>query len=157
MKCRKMTWNELKNCYDIVWFGSKGKNENGKAIFVDENGKTIQSSQLEYVEGTDILTRNSAKKVHNNFSEDADAVVESLRQRLSVMKNELWNDYLYGLPLLQEGVTKAMIDSDAILMISYCPGVRSLNSFKSEIDVSSKTYKLEFDISTIYGDVSVSV
>ena len=161
MKCRRMTWNDSEQRYDIVWFGSKGTRADGTAIFVDENGIEMPAMSADkYAINTEdikILKPEVKAMVHNNYANDIDAIVESLRQRLSVMKNELWYDYLYGLPLLQKGVTKAMIDSDAILMITYCPGVVSLNKFVSEIDVATKEYKLDFAVTTIYGDASIVV
>lgn len=164
MRCRKSIWNDDKQCYNIVWFGSKGKNADGTAIFCDEGEGTRTISENEYQYNTTvddkkivIIKPDIAKELHNNYAKDKDAIVNSLRQRLSTMKNELWYDYLYGLPLLQRGVTKAMIDSEAMMMIEGTPGVNSLISFKSEVDKANHEYKLNFVVDTIYGNVSISV
>lgn len=95
------------------------------------------------------------------YSNDADAVVQYLSQHLSIMKNELWYNYLYGLPLLQKDVTKAIIDSEAISIIYSDPDVIELISYDSEVvydaTISGYEYSASFKLQTKYGDVFVTI
>lgn len=84
----------------------------------------------------------------------AEAVRQYLLQHLQVIKNELWYNYEYGLPLFQKGLTKAMIDAEVALIISECADVEAIETFKSSID-EKHDYHLSFSVLTKYGKLDL--
>lgn len=88
------------------------------------------------------------------YAKDAEAVRQYLLQHLAVMKHELWYNYEYGLPILQTGVTKAMIDAEVAMIISECPHVEHIEEFESHID-DNHQYHLTFSIMTSYGKLEL--
>ena len=113
----------------------------------------IVASTLDIVKQTGTFLIFYGKDAQDSYSEDANAVVQYMIQHLSIMKNELWYDFQYGLPLLSKGVTKAMIDSEAISIIYSNPDVAELESFSSVISNvnGSMNYSASFSVITIYG------
>ena len=67
-----------------VFFKSCGKDENGNAIKYGEDGVS--------------------------FAKDEEGVAQSLTQRLSVIRGELWYNVLYGIPLFDKMKTKIEAD-----------------------------------------------
>lgn len=108
------------NYTTIVWFGSQGKDEYGNAI--------------------------KAK----NYSEKGEAIKNSLIQRLSVIKGELWYKASYGLPLMEKIKNKGIYDSIIINIISEHPEVVNIPYYNSYID--EHKYYLEFIAYTIYNE-----
>ena len=128
MRCRRIVQDSITGKQNIVWFGSAGTYiENGvkKAIKIE------------------------------NYSEKQEAVRNSLIQRLSVIKGELWYKASYGLPLMDNIKNKGIYDSVIINIIMEHPDVRSIVYFNSEI-VDHK-YTFDFVVDSIYNeDVSIS-
>lgn len=119
----------------IVWFGVKDvvQNEQGEnqAIFQEEGSK------------------------HANYAEKAEGVANSLRQRLSVLKKELWYDYGNGMPLPDKARSKAIIDAYIIDTILKHPDVIDIDGFESEQDKSF--YTCYFVVNTIYGQIELGL
>lgn len=105
---------------NIVWFGSYGKDELGNA------------------------------KKAPNYSEKGEAVRDSLIQRLSVIKGELWYKASYGLPLTEKIKNKGIYDSIIINIITDHPEVVNIPYYNSYID--EHQYNLEFVAYTIYNE-----
>lgn len=83
----------------------------------------------------------------NNYATDVDAVVESLRQRLSVIKGELWYQINYGIPLFEKK-NKAFMDAAILGIINNHPAVANILNFQS--NVKDKNYSFNCRIMTIY-------
>lgn len=114
---------------NIVWFGSTGKNLDGTAQFYDD------------------------KK--NSFSNQQQAVADSLTQRLSVIKSELWYRVSYGLPLYEKTKSKPLMDSSVLEIVKSHQDVVNVLSFSSQI--VNKTYTCKLEIQSIYGNISLSI
>ena len=89
---------------NIVWFGSYGIEEDGKA-----------------------------KKVKENFVENEEAVAQSLKQKLSVIQGELWYHINYGLPLYNKVKSKGVLDAVILGILEDHPSVKKIINFKSSI------------------------
>ena len=92
---------------------------------------------------------------HDNYAQTQEGVATSLTQRLSVLKNELWYDYNYGVPLFDKVKSKAFIDSYLISTILKHPDVTQLIDFTSNVDKNS--YSCTFKVKTKYGDLTVNL
>ena len=108
---------------NIVWFGSQG---------VDTEGKKISSV---------------------NYSDAQTAVRDSLTQRLSVIKGELWFNLLSGIPLLDEK-SPSILDSYISKTILEHPDVISIENFDREI-IQHK-YSCKFSVKTRFGELEMS-
>lgn len=130
MICRKIKkWKEgIIEYKDIVWFGSYGVDENGKAKFVENK---------------------------ENFSTNQQGVCDSLTQRLSILRNELWYDASYGLPLFDKIKSKIVLDSYIMTAIKEHPDVIEINNFNSKV-IDNK-YSCEMNITSTFGDISLSI
>ena len=125
MRCRRIQNGK------VVWFGSTGKNEDGTAKFYNTNN------------------------IHDNFSDKQQSVVDSLTQRLSVLKKELWYDYNYGMPLLEKQKSKLSLDSFIGTTILSHPDVRSIISFNSK--VVNKKYMCDIKILSTFGEININL
>ena len=110
---------------NIVWFGSYGKNQDGTAIKAD------------------------------NFSTEQQNVADSLTQRLSVLKGELWYKVSYGIPLFEKIKSKAYIDSYVATVVKQHPEVVSIIKFSSEL--VNKHYIAEIEILSSYGSIKLNI
>lgn len=111
--------------YNVVFFGSYGLNEDG-----------------------------TAKKAPN-YSNEQDAVVNALTQKLSVIKGELWYKMSYGLPLFEKNKSQLLFDSFVAEVISKEPDVISVLEFDSE--VFNKIYNCNMKLMTKYGEITLSI
>lgn len=131
MKCRRINPDNGM----IVWFGVKDviQNETGinEAVFQDENNK------------------------HANYATGSEGVANSLRQRLSVLKHELWYDYNRGMPLPDKARSKAIIDAYVIQTILEHPDVIDIEGFESEQERNN--YTCYFVVNTIYGQIELGM
>lgn len=119
----------------------------------EENGKIYEKTNAIFVndEGDE-----TDKKHSSSYSKEVEAVRQHLLQHLSVIQHELWYNYLYGLPLTTEGVTKAMIDAEAISIISSCQDVKDIKKYDSHL-LEGHEYVADIYVTTIYGDLSLSI
>ena len=131
MKCRRINPDNGM----IVWFGVKDviRNEAGEnqAIFQDETNK------------------------HANYATRSEGVANSLKQRLSVLKHELWYDYNKGMPLPDKARSKAIIDAYIIQTILEHPDVIDIEGFESEQERNN--YTCYFVVNTIYGQIELGI
>lgn len=131
MKCRRINPENGM----IVWFGVKDviRNEAGEnqAIFQDETNK------------------------HANYATGSEGVANSLKQRLSVLKHELWYDYNKGMPLPDKARSKAIIDAYIIQTILEHPDVIDIKGFESEQERNN--YTCYFVVNTIYGQIELGI
>lgn len=131
MKCRRINPENGM----VVWFGVKDviRNEAGEnqAIFQDETNK------------------------HANYATGSEGVANSLKQRLSVLKHELWYDYNRGMPLPDKARSKAIIDAYIIQTILEHPDVIDIEGFESEQERNN--YTCYFIVNTIYGQIELGI
>lgn len=123
MRCRA-----IKNG-NVVWFGSCGVDENGKAKFYDEN--------------------------KNSFSDKQQAVADSLSQRLHIIKTELWYNISFGLPLFEKTKSKTLIDSTVLNIVVAHPDVLNIKSFSSSI--VNHEYTCSMQVMTKYGIIDILI
>lgn len=119
MKSRKCIKNN-NGKYDIVWFGSRG---------------------------IDPITGN--KIPAENYSTEQEGVRDSLVQRLSVLKGELWYKMSYGLPLFDKIRDKGIYDAVVLNIVQSHPDVKTVVDFKSSIKENYQ-YSVSFILTTIY-------
>ena len=129
MKCRRIKKQTNENT--IVWFGSYGLNGDGTAKFYNPSDK------------------------HDNFADEQEGVRDSLTQRLSVIKNELWYNINYGLPLLEKIKYKAEIDTTVASIILTHENVLEITSFESS--VIQHHYSAKFVVMTTFGELELSI
>ena len=110
---------------NVVFFNSVGKDETGRAVKAE------------------------------NYSSERQAVVDSLTQRLSVIKDELWYLPEYGIPLLDKLRSKLQADLVIGSMIERHPDVIAVQDFSSEI-INHK-YMCKAIIETSYGTVYIQI
>ena len=127
MRCRRIKKIDGRN--EVVWFGSYGKNGD-KALFFNENDK------------------------HDNFSDQQQGVSDSLTQRLSVLREELWYDIDYGLPLFDK-VRKPAMDSFICSAVLNHPDVISIDEFSSQV-INNK-YSCSMTVVSVFGNVVLNI
>lgn len=96
----------------------------------------------------------TAKKTDSNYSEEDENVADSLQQRLSVIRGELFYNIIHGVPL-SDKVNKIVIDTSIMSIVNAHPEVTGIVNFESE-QIGDK-YSAQLQISTIYGTVNLSV
>ena len=129
MICRRL--KKVGDTNHLVWFGSYGKNENGTAKFYNENDK------------------------HDNYANKQQGVTDSLIQRLSVIREELWYNVGYGLPLLDKVKNKVEIDAAIMDIINSHPDVKSIKEFEST--KTGSNYEATILVESIYGDIELVI
>lgn len=120
-----------KNERRVVWFGSYGVNTDGTAKFFNASNK------------------------HDNFAERNTWVRDSLIQRLSVIKHELWYNYQYGMPLVDEGTARVTIDAFVMETVQNHEDVLDITSFSSRIE--GHEYHCDIGFTTTFGDDTISL
>ena len=89
--------------------------------------------------------------VGENYATGQEGVADSLIQRLSVIKGELWYKASYGLPLLEKIKNKGIYDNVIISIITSHPNVVNLTYYNSTID-EKRRYVLDFAVYTTYNE-----
>lgn len=115
----------------VVWFGSYGKNPDGTTKWANPDNK------------------------HDNFSSGIDMVKDSLIQRLSVIRHELWYNYQYGMPLVDNDTAQVTIDSFVMKTIQEHQDVLAIKSFSSK--VVGHRYTCDVRFTTKFGETSISI
>lgn len=115
----------------IVWFGSYGTNTDGTTKFINLNDK------------------------HDNFSSENTMVRDCLIQRLSVIQHELWYNYQYGMPLVDDDTAKVTIDTFVMKTIQEHQDVLEITSFTSNLD--KHNYHCDVQFTTKFGNTSLSL
>ena len=172
MKCRSLSKNN-----SIIWFGkdllepasysfyrldATGKSgyldkivTDGEVITIDGIAYTVSISGIVGVllnndEVAGVVSLSAAKTPLDNYSTDSAAVADSLTQRLSVIKGELWYQVNFGLPLADKQRSTNIFDFIICDIITSHPGVASLDKYTSKTDGHTYTYTCE--ITSVYGD-----
>lgn len=114
---------------EVIWFGSYGKNQDGTAKFYNSN--------------------------KNSFSSRQEGVKDSLIERLSILKGELWYRASYGIPLFEKTHSKALIDSFVASTVTNHPDVTNVESFESK--VINHNYTCNMKIVTTYGEINLQI
>lgn len=127
MRCRRIKKIDGRN--EVVWFGSWGKNGDRTQFF-------------------------SPTDKHDNFSDQQQGVSDSLTQRLSVLREELWYDIDYGLPLFDK-VRKPAMDSFICSTVLNHPDVVSIDEFSSQV-INNK-YSCSMTVVSVFGNVLLSI
>ena len=92
---------------------------------------------------------------HDNYADKQQAVADSLTQRLSVIKSELWYNVYYGLPLLDKLQTKFPLDAFVTKTVQEHPDVVSIKSFTSK--VVDHHYTCVMTIQSKYGEIQLNI
>lgn len=130
MRCRAIKNGE------IIWFGSAG----------------LDYTQPVYDNTGALVGYNSLKA--DSFSDAQQGVCDSLTQRLSVFRNELWYKMSYGLPLFEKVKSKTLMDSEVTNIIMSHPDVIEIQNFESNI--VDKHYTFNCNVLSKYGQISVN-
>ena len=113
-------------------------------------------------DGFDVVWFNSAgmnvskRKINDeNFAIEQQYVADDLTQKLLVLKNELWYDIQYGVPLLDKIKSKVKIDSFVASTIMSQPDVIKILKFNSSLN--SGVYSVDVTILSSFGNINVEV
>ena len=139
----------------VVWFGSYGKTTK-----LDANGNVITHSEVQD-DGTIIQVPTMFAKFvnpnnkHDNFASENEMVRDSLIQKLSVIKHELWYDYQFGMPLVDSNIAQVQIDAFVMQTITQHQDVIAIQKFKSKVE--GHAYACNVEIITKFGEVKISL
>ena len=86
----------------------------------------------------------------DNYTSGLDAVKDSLIQRLSVIKGELWYQINFGLPLTEKLRDLALFDISIYNIITQHPEVIAVENYTSSLE--GRTYTFDCTVKTIYGE-----
>lgn len=109
--------------------------KNGEVVWFNSIGKDISGNKI------------SAE----NYVENQKAISNSLTQRLSVLKNELWYNINYGLPLFDKVKSKTFMDTTVTQIIMSHPEVIRIINFTSQ--VKNNVYRYKATIISTYGQL----
>lgn len=88
--------------------------------------------------------------IDNSYNSNKDSIVDSLIQRLSIIKGELWYQINYGIPLFDKINNNNIFDSAIIKIILSHPAVKNIESFNSKI--VNNQFQFNTVINTIYNE-----
>lgn len=153
---RLVTDNQTaKNERRVVWFGSYGTTTK-----LDANGDVITHPEMQ-PDGSIVQVPTMFAKFynpndkHDNFSSENTMVRDCLIQRLSVIQHELWYNYLYGMPLVDEDIAKVTIDTFVMKTIQEHQDVLEITNFSSWLD--KHDYHCDVKFTTKFGNTSLSL
>lgn len=159
MKCRRINPENGM----VVWFGVKDV-KSASGFYADEDkicgapyrkGDINMDEIVVYDSSYAKPTFQNDSNKHDNYADGSEGVANSLRQRLSVLKHELWYDYENGMPLPDKVKSKAIIDAYVIKTILSHPDVIGISGFESEKDGHS--YSCYAVINTAYGKIELGI
>lgn len=87
-----------------------------------------------------------------NYSNYQKGVACNLIQKLSIIKNELWWNINWGLPLLEKVRNKSIIDSVIINIVLSTRDVRNIVKLTSSVDKRTKTYSFDMVVETVWNE-----
>lgn len=111
---------------------------------------TITFERYSQNAGTTIWYNENNK--HDNYSSGVEGISYSLIQRLGVIKNELWYNINYGLPLIDKVKNKATMDAYIISVITNHAEIEQLVKYTSRIEGKGE-YHFEFVAKTTSGEL----
>jgi len=112
-----------------------------------------QVSQIDFEYAVTIRSINGIQA--DSFVYQQEGVAADLTQRLSVLKNELWYQINYGLPLLDKIKSKAVIDASVLDIITSHPNVVRVSKFESQ--VLNRKYSCKATIESEFGPVQLNL
>lgn len=145
MKCRRINPDNGM----IVWFGVKDVKRDG----VLASNSVVASEST--ISGKRTMTFQSEINKHDNYATGAEGVENSLRQRLSVLKHELWYDYGNGMPITDKVRKKAIVDAYVIQTVLDHPDVIEIEGFESE--QTGHQYSCYLIVNTVYGKIELGL
>ena len=110
-------------------------------------------SEIEFEYASTIRSVNG--KQADSFVYQQEGVAADLTQRLSVLKNELWYQINYGLPLLDKIKSKAVVDASVLDVITSHPNVVRVSKFESQ--VLNRKYSCKATIESEFGPVQLNL
>ena len=131
---------------------------------VDTLVELLNNVNVHYIRFTQLSTtefeyastiRSTNGKQANSFVYQQEGVAADLTQRLSVLKNELWYQINYGLPLLDKIKSKAVIDASVLDIITSHPNVVRVSKFESQ--VLNRKYSCKATIESEFGPVQLNL
>jgi len=121
--------------------------------FID--GRTIQR-KYDCTEPTDINEVWPCFSITAiNYVEEADAITSALRQKLSVIKGELWFNRSFGIPLIDKVKSKAIFDTYTMSIVNKQTGINNIKKFESTVE--RHDYHLNIELQSVYGDVRIDL
>ena len=145
MKCRRINPDNGM----IVWFGVK---EIKKDTTLTSNNTVASESAIV---GKRKTIFQSEMNKHDNYATGTEGVENSLRQRLSVLKHELWYDYGNGMPITDKVRKKAIVDAYVIQTVLNHPDVIEIEGFESE--QTGHQYSCYLIVNTVYGKIELGL
>ncbi len=130
MICRKM--EDYNGQRSLVFFGVKG-------VYKDDEG-VLHS------------TFTDDKKSH---CDGLDGVCQSLTQRLSLIKGELYHFMNAGFPLLDKITSKQVLDAHIINVVSHHSEVSTIDKIESKL--LNRTYSCKLYFTTNYGSSYIEI
>lgn len=129
MKCRRFKNED--GIKHIVWFGSYGKNLDGSAKFYNIENK------------------------NDNYSEKQQYIVDSITEKLSVLKYELWFNVNYGMPIIDKTRVKGIIDAYVVEEIYNNSDVTDIKQFSSTF--TEHNYSATIKVISTFGELYLTV
>ena len=99
--------------------------------------------------------KETLKNSKFNFSTEQNAVRDSLYQRLSVLKGELWYRVSYGIPLFDKVNSKTLIDSQIASIVTSHEDVIRIEKFESYL--YNHKYTCNMQIVTVFGNLNLEI
>lgn len=148
MRTRAMEGN------NIVWFGSAGKNPDGTAKLV-YNQQGLYSDSRDLNKKISEPAKETLRMSKFNFSTEQIGVRDSLVQRLSVLKGELWYRVNYGIPLFDKVHSKTLIDTQVASVVTSHEDVIRIEKFESSL--YNHKYSCNMTIVTVFGNLDLEI
>lgn len=95
------------------------------------------------------------KSLDDNFSSEQEGIKDSLTQKISVLKKELWYNINYGMPIANKERSKLAVDSFIATCVESHPDVIRIENFSSKI--VNRQYSCYMTIVSKYGDLKLEV
>lgn len=95
------------------------------------------------------------KSLDDNFSSEQEGIKDSLTQKISVLKKELWYNIGYGMPVANRERSKLAVDSFIATVVESHPDVIRIENFSSKI--VNKQYSCYMTIVSKYGNLKLEV
>lgn len=95
------------------------------------------------------------KSLDDNFSFDQEGIKDSLTQKISTLRKELWYNVNYGMPIVNKERSKLAIDSFIATVVESHPDVIRIENFSSKI--TNRQYSCYMTIVSKYGNLTIEV
>ena len=95
------------------------------------------------------------QRIYLSYDKNQQGLNDSLIQRLSVLKGELWYNVNQGLPLIEKIKSKHLIDASVLSIIADHPDVDKIISFSSRVE--NNKYRCGVEILSKFGQLSIII